>query len=212
MFYNSFFISIYATWIRIGNGNERLEDYYSLNLAFHINLLCNKMHLSRESISHRKTIRGIRISRLHRLNAETFPCPGRKIRFAIRYRDDRLPDLLHFNGNFSKKGGERSNRHAQIPGRKSFECNPITTPAQSEIMLILVRYGIDIEDEEGAILDVLLKGNVVKREEEARARYGWVTIARRERWRNKQGCDASMIREGRRKKRTIEAKNKKRWQ
>lgn len=83
--------------------------------------------------------------------------PGRKIRFAIRYPVTEL-DIARFiaflTGIFQRKkgGGERSNRHAQIPlGRKSLECNPITTPAQSEIMLILVRYGIDIEGGEGAM-------------------------------------------------------------
>lgn len=197
-FYNSFLSAFTRHRFRTRKGNERLENYYSLNLAFHINLL-HKMHLSRESISHRKTIREIRISRLHRLNGNSC-APGEKfvLRFDIVTID--CPIYCILTGIFSKKGGERSNRHAQIHGRKSFECNPITTPAQSEIMLILVRYGIDIEDEEGGILDVLLKGNVVKREE-ARARYGWVTITRRERWRNKQGCDASMTREGRGKKR-----------
>lgn len=168
------------------------------------------MHLSRESDRIEK--------RFGRFEFRAFAVwtetrPGRKIRFAIRYRATiDCPIYCILTGIFSKEndGGERSNRHAQIPGRKSFECNPITTPAQSEIMLILVRYGIDWRRRRGRFSIILSKGNVVKREE-TRARCGWVTITRRERWRNKQGCDVSMIREGRGKKRTIEAKNKKRW-
>lgn len=140
-FHNSFLSAF--TRHRFALANERLEDCYSLNLAFHINLLHNAFIARIES--DRKTIREIRISRLHRFNGNSSTAPGEKfvLRFDIVTID--CPIYCILTGIFSKgnDGGERSNRHAQIPGRKSFECNPITTPAQSEIMLILVRYGID---------------------------------------------------------------------
>lgn len=102
-FYNSFLSAFTRHRFRTRNGNERLENYYSLNLAFHINLL-HKMHLSRESISHRKTIREIRISRLHRLNGNSC-APGEKfvLRFDIVTID--CPIYCILTGIFSKKGG-----------------------------------------------------------------------------------------------------------
>ena len=112
-FCNSFLSAFYTSSIR---KKERLETYYSLNLAFHINLLY-KMHLSRESISHRKTRFEFRA---FAFAFETQPWPGAKNSFCDSISSDWAgyrPIYCIFNGNFSKK--EREWGNDRIDMRKS---------------------------------------------------------------------------------------------